>query len=196
MTRIPMAVAAVAFAVTAFPAGAFADDSPTSQDKKNASAECRTERGTTDATREAFRVKYGTNKNGKNAFGKCVSKHAKDEKSERKSAHANAAKDCKAERGTSKESRDAFDQKYGTNGNKNNSYGKCVSSKQAEYKAAADAADKAKAENRKNAAETCDAERGDTAESREAFKQKYGTNKHKRNAFGKCVSAQEHAQSS
>ncbi len=40
----------------------------------------------------------------------------------------------------------------------------------------------------KNAAKACKAERGTTAQSIEAFKQEYGTNKNKANAFGKCVS--------
>ena len=39
----------------------------------NASQECRTERGATAATREAFAARYGTNANKRNAFGKCVS---------------------------------------------------------------------------------------------------------------------------
>jgi hypothetical protein len=46
-------------------------------DRQNAAQECRFERGTTAATREAFAQKYGTNRKGKNAFGKCVSKIAK-----------------------------------------------------------------------------------------------------------------------
>jgi fatty acid-binding protein DegV len=37
---------------------------------KNASQECRAER---DADEALFNETYGTNKNGKNAFGKCVS---------------------------------------------------------------------------------------------------------------------------
>jgi hypothetical protein len=38
---------------------------------------CRAERGTTTESMAAFADKYGTNKNKKNAFGKCVSKAAK-----------------------------------------------------------------------------------------------------------------------
>ena len=60
----------------AVPATAFAAE-PTKTDKTNAAKECRAERGDTDATREAFREQYGTNKNGKNAFGKCVSQTAR-----------------------------------------------------------------------------------------------------------------------
>jgi hypothetical protein len=44
---------------------------------KNASKACKAERGTTQATRDAFAEKYGTNANNKNAFGKCVSMKAK-----------------------------------------------------------------------------------------------------------------------
>ena len=42
-----------------------------------------------------------------------------------------------------------------------------------------------------NAAETCKTERDANAD---AFKEKYGTNKSKSNAFGKCVSALAKAQ--
>jgi hypothetical protein len=38
---------------------------------KNAARECAAERAT---DRAAFKEEYGTNKNGKNAFGKCVSR--------------------------------------------------------------------------------------------------------------------------
>ena len=41
-----------------------------------------------------------------------------------------------------------------------------------------------------NAAKQCKAEQ---AQDPAAFKQKYGTNKNKKNAFGKCVSQKEHA---
>jgi hypothetical protein len=190
---IVMAGALAALAVPAV-AGAQSGDQPTSTDKQNAAQECRFERGTTDATREAFRIKYGTNKNGRNAFGKCVSKHARDEHSEGKSAASNAAKDCKAERGDTADSKAAFTAKYGTSKNGNNAFGKCVSQKAKAQQDAADAQDKAAAQTRKNAAKTCDEERGDTAESRAAFKAKWGTNKNKSNAFGKCVSATAKAQ--
>ena len=174
-----IAFAAVAVVVLV-PAGATAK--PTGTDKSNAARECRFERGTTSATKDAFKLKYGTNKNKSNAFGKCVSQHARSEEKQRESAHSNAAKECAAERTADPE---AFKNKYGTNKNKSNAYGKCVSGKAKAKKAAADAADKAKAAPRKSAAKDCAAERkADPA----AFKEKYGTNKNKRNAFGKCVS--------
>jgi hypothetical protein len=170
----------VALALLVAPLGAVAK--PTKTDRTNAAKECRAERGATSATKEAFRLKYGTNKNGKNAFGKCVSRRAKSEENQRENALTNAAKACKAERD---QDAAAFKEKYGTNKNKSNAYGKCVSQKAKELKAAADAADKKKAEARKNAAKECATERkADPA----AFKQKYGTNRNKKNAFGKCVS--------
>jgi hypothetical protein len=104
--------------------------------KKNAAQECREERGDTAASREAFRNKYGTNANKKNAFGKCVSQKAKAKRAEQDKADAaaaeefkNAAKECDDERGDTPESRKAFEDKYGTNGNKKNAFGKCVSQK-------------------------------------------------------------------
>jgi hypothetical protein len=90
-------------------------------------------------------------------------------------AAKNAAKECKAERAADPE---AFAEKYGTNKNKKNAYGKCVSSKTQE-------ATEAETEARVNAAEACKAER---AEDPDAFAEKYGKNKNKKNAFGKCVS--------
>ena len=72
----------------------------------------------------AFDAKYGTNANKKNAFGKCVSQKARQLVLQQQ-AKTNAAKLCKAERlslGV-----DAFDAKYGTNANKKNAFGKCVS---------------------------------------------------------------------
>ena len=42
----------------------------------NAAQECRAER---NADRDAFKETYGTNKNGKNAFGKCVSSKVKED---------------------------------------------------------------------------------------------------------------------
>jgi len=116
-------------------------------DKREAQKECRAERGTTDATREAFKARYGN-------FGACVSKAAREAKAERKQARRSAAKDCREERGDSEESRAAFREKYGTNANNRNAFGKCVS---------------------KNAK----AKRAEQDDN-------------KRNAFGKCVSQKSH----
>jgi hypothetical protein len=98
-----------------------------STEEKNAAKACKAERGTTTETKAAFDAKYGTNENKKNAFGKCVSSTATEEVADQQQAVLNAAKACKAERGTTTESRSAFDTKYGTNANKKNAFGKCVS---------------------------------------------------------------------
>ena len=180
----------VACAAMALLAPATATAKPTQTDKTNAARECKTERGTTAATREAFRVKYGTNANGKNAFGKCVSGRARSEEAQREAARSNAAKECKAERAADPA---AFAAKYGTNANDKNAYGKCVSQKAKAKKQAADARDAAKITARKNAAKECATERASIG--RQAFADKYGTNANKRNAFGKCVSKLARAQS-
>src|SRR5437588_5043909 len=94
--------------------------------KSDAVNQCKAERAQDPA---AFKLKYGTNKNGKNAFGKCVSQHAKQNKAAADKADqnkVNAAKHCKAEQD---QDAAAFKQKYGTNKNKSNAFGKCVSQK-------------------------------------------------------------------
>ena len=169
-----------ALALLAFTAGT-AVAKTSKADKAEAQKECRAEQGTTDATHEAFKAKYGN-------FGKCVSEKAREAKAERKEARSNAARECREERGDTEASREAFRNKYGTNANKKNAFGKCVSQKAKAKRAEQDKADKAEAKERTNAAEECDAERGDTQQSRKAFEDEYGTNGSKKNAFGKCVS--------
>jgi hypothetical protein len=93
----------------------------------------------------------------------------------------NAAKQCKAQRASMGEK--AFAEKYGTNPNKRNAFGKCVSGK---AKKPGDASAKPKDEKQENAARKCKAERAAMGEK--AFAEKYGTNPNERNAFGKCVS--------
>ncbi len=84
---------------------------------------------------------------------------------------------------------DAFADKYGTNKNKKNAFGKCVSSKSKGDDDADEAdEDKSRSKTKMNASKKCKAERGMTAASMAAFANKYGTNKNKKNAFGKCVS--------
>jgi hypothetical protein len=168
-------------AAVALPSAAYGGDGPTSADRTNAAQECRYERGSAAATREAFAAKYRT-------FGRCVSTRARDEAAERRAARAGAAKTCKAERGTTAESRRAFEQRYGTNGNKRNAHGKCVSQAAKAHENKADAADRRAADARINAAKQCASERGTTVASRKAFADKYATNAGKANAFGKCVS--------
>jgi ABC-type transporter MlaC component len=161
------------------PAGAIAKPHPDNADKRAAKAECKTLRGNTDATREAFRTQF-------RSFAACARKTAVEEAQEEQSAHSNAAKECKTERQADAA---AFAEKYGTNGNKRNAFGKCVSQKAKAKEHAADEQDAEDAAEFKNAAKECDAERGDTEETRAAFAEKYGTNENKHNAFGKCVSS-------
>jgi len=174
--------AIAAAALLAVPAGVVAK--PTQGDRVNAAQECRAERGDSAATREAFKAKYGTNKNKSNAFGKCVSKQARDEAQEGETAHSNASKECKAE--AEELGAAAFATKYGTGKKGANAHGKCVSGKAKQQEADADAEDREAIEERKTAAKTCADERDDIGETE--FADKYGTNKNKSNAFGKCVS--------
>jgi hypothetical protein len=167
-----------AAAMLALPAVATAK--PTDKDKRAAKQRCKAERGKSSATREAFRSKYDN-------FGRCVRRKAADEESETEAAHKNAAKACKAEKTADPA---AFAQTYGTNADKSNAYGKCVSSKAKAEKSEMDAEDKADAEEFKNAARACAAERGQMGGL--AFAGKYGTNADERNAFGKCVSGKNH----
>lgn len=160
MRRLIIIAGALAMlAVPATPAVA----KPSKADKREAQKECRDERGTTDATREAFNAKYRN-------FGDCVSQKAHEANAERKAARTNAARECRED------------------GLKGREFGKCVSQKAKAKRAEQDEEDAEEAEDRKNAAQECDEERGETQETRKAFEEKYGTNANKRNAFGKCVS--------
>ncbi|HXG75283.1 MAG TPA: hypothetical protein VNJ53_01805 [Gaiellaceae bacterium] len=92
-----------------------------SSETKNAAKECKAERA---ANPEAFKTTYGTNANKANAFGKCVSSKAKEAAEERQDDVLNAAKRCKAERTANPT---LFANTHGTNANKRNAFGKCVS---------------------------------------------------------------------
>jgi hypothetical protein len=93
--------------------------------EKNAAKACKKERA--DMGAAAFANEYGTNANKKNAFGKCVSGKAKEETEEEQEETLNAAKACKKERADM--GAEAFANEYGTNANKKNAFGKCVSGK-------------------------------------------------------------------
>jgi hypothetical protein len=173
MNKISVAIC-LALAL-ALPAGALAKPHPDRGDRLAAKGECKTLRGRTDATHEAFRTQFRN-------FGACVRSTARDEAREEQNAHTNAAKECKAEREADPA---AFMDTYGTNPNKRNAFGKCVSKKASAKEAAADERDQQEADEFKNAAKECDAERDADPD---AFATKYGTNENKRNAFGKCVS--------
>jgi hypothetical protein len=157
------------------PAVSVAKPHPDKGDKRAAKTECKTLRGHSAATREAFRTQF-------RSFAACVKAHAADEAQEEQSAHTNAARDCREERTADQA---AFQEKYGTNGNKHNAFGKCVSQTAKAKEHQADVEDQQEATEVKNAAKECASERSDDAE---AFKQTYGTNANKSNAFGKCVS--------
>jgi hypothetical protein len=85
---------------------------------KNAAKACKAERAADPA---AFTSKYGTNKNGKNAYGKCVSAKARGVTEQRTEARVNAAKTCKTLKA---EHQAHFETAYGTT---KNAFGKCVS---------------------------------------------------------------------
>jgi hypothetical protein len=111
---------------------------------RNAAKECKAERADADfpATHDGktFQEFYGTGKKGRNAFGKCVSTKAKAKKAEDDAADKaeavafkNAAKQCQAESADpafpATHDGKSFSDFYGTNANRRNAFGKCVSSK-------------------------------------------------------------------
>jgi hypothetical protein len=110
-------------------------DTTTSTAAKNAAMACKVERAdanfATGHSGKSFAEWYGKNENDKNAFGKCVSSKAKDTAEEQQQATINAAKKCKAERAdtnfASGHGGKSFAEWYGTNTNKKNAFGKCVS---------------------------------------------------------------------
>jgi hypothetical protein len=139
----------------------------------NPAKTCKAQR--TAMGEQAFKLLYGTNANRANAFGKCVSKQARMQEA----SELNASQTCRTERETIGE--DAFAAKYGKNKNDRNAFGKCVSQH-------AQAAQAAQQRATIKAAKACKTERQTLGA--EAFKNKYGTNRNKANAFGKCVSKQ------
>lgn len=73
------------------------------------------------ADRAAFRATYG-----KHAMRKCIRGNGPDASKVTPREFRNAAQECRAERA---EDREAFQEAYGTNRNKRNALGKCVSTK-------------------------------------------------------------------
>jgi hypothetical protein len=100
----------------------------TSAAAKNAAMECKVEQGDADFAAahggKTFAQFYGGNPNGKNAFGKCVSSKTTEAVEDAQQATLNAARKCKDERSKGVQ---AFADSYGTNKNKSNAFGKCVS---------------------------------------------------------------------
>jgi uncharacterized protein (DUF39 family) len=170
-----------ALALTAAPA--YAAGGGTHTAKSSAQQQCRAERKAMGA--QTFRDTYGTNKNKRNAFGKCVSHRTHQNTVDEQNAQKNASNECKAERAADPA---AFQQKYGSGKNKKNALGKCVSQK---AKTKTKQTEQSQVQAEESAAKQCkDERRADPA----AFQQKYGTNKSKSNAFGKCVSQKAKAQ--
>jgi len=119
-----------------------AEASDDQQALKTAKSDCKTEQAQSDADFAAahdgktFAQFYGTNKDGRNAYGKCVSSHAKANEAAADQANkneVNAAKACKAEKAdpnfAAGHDGKTFADFYGTNANDKNAFGKCVSGK-------------------------------------------------------------------
>jgi hypothetical protein len=109
----------------------------------------------------------------------CRSRAAGGVKAKPNETEKSAAKrQCKAERGQSRATGEAFKARY-------HSFGRCARHNAAEEEADSEAA-------HKNAAKQCKAERSDSsfaaARENKTFEQFYGTNKNGKNAYGKCVS--------
>jgi hypothetical protein len=179
MTRVLIALVFLAGFAVPVSAGA----KPDHADEHAAEQQCAFERGGSKATHEAFRARYGSRK-------RCIHKKTAEEHAENEAAKENAAKQCKAERKdpqfAERHQGKTFEDFYGTTDNLKDAYGKCVSSKAKAHKDDMDAKDEEKADDRKNAAKKCAAERGEMG--REAFAAEYGSNRNRQNAFGKCVS--------
>jgi hypothetical protein len=74
---------------------------------------------------KSFGQFYGTGKNGANALSRCIRAARSAESAADKAAVVNAARSCKGERKSMGDA--AFRAKYGTNADKSNAFGKCVS---------------------------------------------------------------------
>jgi hypothetical protein len=105
------------------------------ENTRNAAQTCRAEKADPNFAAshdgKTFAQFYGTNANGANAFGKCVSTLARAKSADDRADVVNAAKTCKAERAdagfaTAHDGK-SFADFYGTNANKSNAFGKCVS---------------------------------------------------------------------
>jgi len=99
-----------------------------SQNEQGAAQTCKTEQADTNFAAnhggKSFDQFYGSGPNAKNAFGKCVSGKAEAASDTQERSTVNAAKTCWAEQ---TQDAAAFKSKYGTNANKSNAFGKCVS---------------------------------------------------------------------
>lgn len=108
----------------------------TDQSKAQGAAvkECRSEQSdpnfASSHNGDTFNQFYGTGKTQRDAFGRCVSSHAKamteSAEASQVKAEENAAKQCRTEQQANPA---AFKTKWGTNADKSNAFGKCVSTK-------------------------------------------------------------------
>ena len=88
MNKITLAIALAGALV--LPATAAAKPPAEQEQQQAAHAQCKAERGKSNATREAFKAKY-------HIMSRCVRKHAAEEAAEDAAARKNASKECKAE---------------------------------------------------------------------------------------------------
>lgn len=186
MRKLTLIGACLAVAASFGASGAFAEDGTPSPEQV-ANQRCQAEHQAMG--NKAFKALYG-----KRAMQTCKGKRGKVASA----TLNNAAQECKAEQADPNFAVNhggmTFDQVYGTNANQNNAnqnnaFGKCVSSKVREQQTEDQ-------ENLQNASQSCRAERGDAAfpasHDGKSFQDFYGTNRNKRNAFGKCVSRKAH----
>jgi hypothetical protein len=189
MKRIALVVLAVGG--LALPAGA-GGHPPTDENQRNAAKHCKAMRDAA-GTRANFAATVRTFASGKvterNAYGKCVSWHARDEHNEEASAQRAASQDCR-------ELRESNPSAFGRHeGAQYRNLGQCVSQQRRQNNAEQDQQD----QNQVNAARECRSEQEqDEATFRsehdgKSFTEFYGTNENGRNAFGKCVSQKAQA---
>jgi len=198
-----LATASAAAAIVVSPAVALAHGpsshghGPASSVRTSAQHQCRDERQTMG--NDVFKQTYGTNRNGRNAFGKCVSHRLRQDVVDAAGAVADAPQTCRAQENDPNFATDhngeTFEQFYGTNHNGRNAFGKCVSAI-AKTQAGTTESDQTSAED--SAAATCRTEQADpnfaAGHDGKTFTQYYGTNRNGHNAFGKCVSEQAQSQ--
>jgi len=185
MTRLFILAAIFCFAAPAAlavpPAGPGPGQAPSAT--PTASELCKLQRHSLGMS--TFRATHAPTGSPKAAMNACLAQQVQVATT----AAKNAAKACKAEQldptFAASHGGKSFADHYGTNANKKNAFGKCVSSK-------ATAAVESQQEATLNAAKKCKAERADAnfaaGHGGKSFADFYGTNANKKNAFGKCVS--------
>jgi hypothetical protein len=99
------------------------------QNRHAAAAACKAEQADANFAAshggKSFDQFYGSGKKGANAMSRCLQAKRAAESAADKQAVVNAARTCKAERKSM--GVDPFKAKYGTNADKSNAFGKCVS---------------------------------------------------------------------